>query len=387
MKPTLRLREIGQIKEADICFGDLTVLVGPQASGKSIALQWLKLVCDLGHVRTQLQLYGFDWDKDFSKFLDLYFGEGMCGTWIAQKSQLHWEGKPWNPSEKLARRAVLDESVFLIPAQRVLTLRDGWPRPFSDYSPGDPFSVRCFSENLRILMEKDLGMDTDVFPKKKRLTSEYRTMLETSVFGDFLLTVDKSRSQKRLVLERNGASQQLPFMVWSAGQREFVPLLLGLYWLLPSAKIPMREKLKWVIIEEPEMGMHPRAITTILLLVLELLHRGYRVCISTHSPQVLELVWAIRTLKEAHAKPNQLLGLFNAQNSQKLSKVAKSVLSKELAVYYFGGKNGIVNDISGLDPGSQDTDIALWGGLLEFSGRANNVVANAMANVSDAIES
>jgi len=35
----LRLRNIGQITDANLQFGDLTVLVGPQASGKTITLQ------------------------------------------------------------------------------------------------------------------------------------------------------------------------------------------------------------------------------------------------------------------------------------------------------------------------------------------------------------
>ena len=30
---------------------------------------------------------------------------------------------------------------------------------------------------------------------------------------------------------------RLPFMTWTAGQREFTPLLLGLYHLLPSRKV------------------------------------------------------------------------------------------------------------------------------------------------------
>ena len=37
----LQLNEIGQIARADIRFGDLTVFVGPQATGKSIAIQFL----------------------------------------------------------------------------------------------------------------------------------------------------------------------------------------------------------------------------------------------------------------------------------------------------------------------------------------------------------
>ena len=33
--PTLRLQNVGQLRDAEIGFGDLTVLVGPQATGKS----------------------------------------------------------------------------------------------------------------------------------------------------------------------------------------------------------------------------------------------------------------------------------------------------------------------------------------------------------------
>ncbi len=51
---TLRLRNIGQLTEADLHFGDLTVFVGPQATGKSIALQFLKLMVDTGQVQAEL---------------------------------------------------------------------------------------------------------------------------------------------------------------------------------------------------------------------------------------------------------------------------------------------------------------------------------------------
>jgi predicted ATPase len=41
--PTLEIRDLGPIAAADLQFGDLTVFTGPHASGKSIALQTLKL--------------------------------------------------------------------------------------------------------------------------------------------------------------------------------------------------------------------------------------------------------------------------------------------------------------------------------------------------------
>jgi len=48
----------------------------------------------------------------------------------------------------------------------VLTLGRGWPRPFSDYGPGDPFSVRNFSDKVRLLMDAGLGgKEGAIFPK------------------------------------------------------------------------------------------------------------------------------------------------------------------------------------------------------------------------------
>ena len=42
------------------------------------------------------------------------------------------------------------------------------------------------------------------------------------------------------------------------------------------------------------MGLHPQGIATAMLLVLELLRRGYKVVLSTHSTVVLDMVWALR---------------------------------------------------------------------------------------------
>lgn len=380
MKTTLKLRNIGQIKEADIRFGDLTVFVGPQATGKSIALQWLKLVCDVGQVQSQLKTHGIVWEKELAKFLDVYFGEGMRAIWRESQSEVSWNDSDWPVADKIRKMGKSKaETVFLIPAQRVLTLREGWPRPFSDYSPGDPFSVRWFSESLRLLMERELGSDAGVFPKKNRLKIEYRQMLKEAIFGGFELTVDRSRSQKRLVLGQGKGTDQLPYMVWSAGQREFVPLLLGLYWLLPPSKVSRRDDVEWVIIEEPEMGMHPRAVTTILMLTLELIHRGYRVCISTHSPQILELVWVIRTLQDSSADSDHLLELFKVRRSQQLARVAEHMFEKEFKVYFFGEDSKVVRDISDLDSWSTDESVAQWGGLVDFSGRASEIVATAVS--------
>lgn len=48
--PVLHVRNFAQIEDARIEFGDLTILVGPQATGKSLVLQWFKAAIDMGEI-------------------------------------------------------------------------------------------------------------------------------------------------------------------------------------------------------------------------------------------------------------------------------------------------------------------------------------------------
>jgi hypothetical protein len=378
---TLNIRNLGQIKEASLSFGDLTVLVGPQATGKSIALQLLKLMLDTGQVQEEMGKYGLDWEHKLPDFLDVYFGEGMRSIWREGSTSIEWEGKPVDlPQIAKRKRPNKEETLFFIPAQRVLALRDGWPRPFTDYTPGDPFAVREFSEKLRVLVEQEFGATVDLFPQERRLKREFRDLLQRHVFSNFHLKVDKFRSQKRLVLGPDETKDSLPYMVWSAGQREFVPLLLGFYWLMPPTKVSTRDQIKWVVLEELEMGLHPRAIAVVLLLVLELLARGYRVCLSTHSPQVLDAVWALKHLKANGADADAILDIFEAEHTQAMRKLAGTVMAKILKVFYFDRETGKTSDISELDASAEEEGQSGWGGLSEFSGRANRAVARSAAN-------
>jgi hypothetical protein len=385
MTTTLDIRSVGQIKHAQIEFGDLTVFVGPQATGKSIALQTLKLLQDSQHTLAELRRYGLDWGKDIDKFFDIYFGQGMRSIWHPNLSEIVWNNSKVDIGKIIApgkgRKPKEVESMFFVPAQRVLTLREGWPRPFTDYSPGDPFAVREFSERLRQLMEREFEDENNLFPQERKLKAEFRRMLSESIFSGFGLKIDRYRAQKRVVLEvinGNNSNETLPYMVWSAGQREFVPLLLSFYWLMPSTKTPRRGSLKWVVIEEPEMGLHPHAISVVLLMTLELLRRGYKVCLSTHSPHVLDVVWALGVLKTYQADPLSVIDMFEAPKTGNLLTLAKDALTKVCKVYYFDRSSGTSTDISALDPGSEKAIEAGWGGLSEFSGRVADVVARTV---------
>jgi len=386
---SLKLEHIGQMACANVTFGDLTVLVGPQATGKSIFLQFLKLASDSGYVHDQMKKHGMDWKRTVPDFLDVYLGDGMRALWKTGEtpSTVSVNGIVQDADDMVQpRNRTRKSSVFYIPAQRVLSLANGWPRPFTGFASEDPFAVRDFSEAFRLLMEQELNRADALFPKTNRLKKEYRDLLSKHVFGGFGLEVDRHGAQKRLVLKEPEASKAIPYMAWSAGQREFVPLLLGLYWLLPSAKVKRRGDIRWVIIEELEMGLHPCAISVVLLVVMELLWRGYRVCLSTHSPHVLDVVWALRTIRAHGADPSRLLDVFSVKKTEPMKAVAAAQLQKEAKVYFFD-RNGRTHDISNLDPGSDDATEAGWGGLSEFSGRVADVVASVVNGSSGAEDS
>lgn len=378
----LEVHDLGPIRDASVALADLTILVGPQASGKSIFLQALKLAIDHRAVITRLRREGLDWHDDAPTLLDLYFGEGMRTIW-GKSTTMRWSmgRKRVIEPAMLASTRVRDHLsyrhplAFYIPAHRALALKNGWPRHFGDYSPGDPFVVREFSETLRLLMESRRRGE---LLQQKRLAKTARELVQQGVFGDYQLRLDSSSPQKRLVLQR-GEQPPLPFMVWSAGQREFSPLLIGLNYLMPQTEA-REDGLEWVIIEEPEMGLHPKAITAMLLLVLELLRRGYQVCLSTHSPHVLDLVWALRVFREKGAEAAQVLELFDMKQDAESKKIAAGILQRSVHVYYFDRQLDEVADISRLDPSSSQAPETSWGGLIEWSTRVSDTVADFVAN-------
>lgn len=374
----LSVSRLGQIEHADVTFGDLTVLVGRQASGKTVFLEMLKLAVDVGYIHSQLTKHGLDWNKKVEDFLQIYLGEGMQGV-LKPDTGLVADNEALALDAYVRRRKASNNRLFYVPAQRVLTLSNGWPQPFQSYGAQDPYVVREFSEQFRLLMDKEYSRGGSLFPQTNRLKKPYRDILTEQIFHGFQLYIDVHGARRRLVLRDKQGSVDIPYMTWSAGQREFVPLLMGLYWLLPASKVPRRESLEWVVLEEIEAGLHPAAISAAMLMVLELLWRGYKVCLSTHSPQVLDVVWAIRNLKEHGASADKVLELFHVSKTPQMKEVADRMLKKDFRVYYFDAATGKTKDISELDPASSDEIESGWGGLTEYSGRMADIVADVVA--------
>ncbi len=384
----IKVKSLGPIREADIDFGDLTLFVGPQASGKSILLQLLKLVIDRHNITRVLRTNNYDWGKKSNTLLELYFGENMSSIWRPETSVV-FQGKVYKQTSFLPKQGVgensKEEKLFYIPAQRVITMAQGWPRGFGTFDISDPFVLKQFSETVRVLMERETSNSQakpgKVFPKPRRIKEQLRKLLDKSIFHGGEIESDNTSLKKRFLMQVG--KSKLPFMTWSAGQKEFMPLLLSFYHLIPPAKVSRRDSIKWVIIEEPEMGLHPQAIEAVMVVFLELVARGYKVIISTHSPVLLELAWAMNYVKKYNGTADDLFHLFSLKNSPSMQKVFEIIIDKkEFATYYFKQQtNGVhVKNISSLDAGSDDESIANWGGLSEFGSKASDVVSKLVAN-------
>ncbi len=375
----LQIENLGQIKNADIEFGDLTLFIGPQATGKSIVSQLIKLLIDHEDIVYTIKKNGYDWGGNPIDFMEFYFGEGMRRLW-GENTEIAIDGANIELADILERGSRVRENLFFVPAQRVLILENGWPKPFTSFEVGDPYVVRNFSEHLRLLMQQGLGSKgSAIFPQVGRLKKELRDALNNSIFHGAQVELNTSGMRKRIQLNMNG--DLLPFMTWSAGQREFMPLLLGLYWLMPASRVSKKTDIDWVVIEELEMGLHPQAILSVFLICLELLHRGYRLIISTHSPVLLEVAWAIRSLQEEKADIKYLNHLFQLKSSPAIDEIFENILNnKEIKTYYFDRQLGDVSvrDISSLDPVAADDSVASWGGLTSFSSQASDVISQVM---------
>jgi hypothetical protein len=367
----LTVRNFAQIRTASVPLADLSIIVGPQATGKSLLLQWLKLAIDGRRVLGTLVDHGFSADST-AELLAAHFGDGMQAAWRASSS-VSLSSHKVDPQALVDGRARHEpDRLFYVPAHRTLMLVDGWPQRL--IAPEVPFVARLFSEWL-LESVTDLARHRDaVFPDPGRLKDGFRRYVNDAIFHGGQLRLASTGLRRQLKL-RYG-KEDLSFMSWTTGQREFVPLLLALYSLLPAGKLSRREPIEWVVIEEPELGLHPRGTLAVMLFVFELLHRGYRVALATHSPVVLDVAWGVQQLA-GRGSAQRLCEAFDIAPTNDVIGVMKSALGASVSVTYLHyGKNGVVStDISSLDPASEDEHVAGWGGLTGWSGRFSAAVA------------
>ena len=377
------VKNFGPIKEANVTLGDLTMLIGAQASGKSLFLQLVKLILDKRYVVATMDKYNYIIAKNSDNILNFYFGDGLSKMWT-EETAISDDTNTFKKSDLLGKgKADSKESLFYIPAQRIISISDGRPKNFMEYDASTPFVLRQFSETLRIFFQYGLSGSKVVFPIGTRLKSGVKKSFQNSIFHNGKVTIDDTSGQKKMQLSVD--NMNIPFMAWSAGQKEFMPLLMAFYCLSgPPQNVLDRNQYRYVVLEEPEMGLHPRAIQSILLQTIELIQNGYKVLLSTHSQVLLEFAWAFNVIKNSNATDQQkeklLLRLFGVENYDSIISMMNGIFKKSISTYYFNNtREGVCSiDISSLDVTSDDIDISDWGGLSQFSDKTSEIVSRVI---------
>ena len=161
---TLKIRNFGPIGDVDVKFGDLTFLVGPQASGKSLFLELLKYIIDKEFVLSTLRKYNYIIDKkNPQKVLDTFFGDGMNKI-FKPDTEIAYNGRNVSLDSLLKRNVPKKESMFYIPAQRILSIADGRPKNFMEFDMATPYVLKSFSETFANLYTRRNGRPRDPFP-------------------------------------------------------------------------------------------------------------------------------------------------------------------------------------------------------------------------------
>lgn len=374
---SLKINNFGPIGEVDVKFGDFTLLVGPQASGKSLFLELLKYVQDKEFILSNLRKFNYIIDKNNpQKLLDVFFGDGMYKI-FKPETEITYNGQLIDFNTLLQRNTPKKETIFYVPAQRILSISDGRPKYFMEFDMATPYVLRSFSETLRIYIQGAMGDPDTLFPINNRLKAALRKSFNENIFHNGKIVMEENSGQKKMKMRID--DMNIPFMTWSAGQKEFMPLLIAFYCLSgPPSSVIKKDNYKYVIIEEPEMGLHPQAIKSVLLEILELLHNGLKVIVSTHSTTFLDFAWAFNILKDSTVRNREqaLCEIFGVSKKTAAAQIFDGLLNKQLSTYYFSRKDDKVfsTNISSLDAGNENKDISEWGGISQFSSHVADII-------------
>jgi hypothetical protein len=370
--PHLIVENYGPIRRVDVPFADITVLVGPQATGKSLALQWLKLALDQKYILGTLAVNGF-YAPDPTQLAGLYFGAGYENTW--ESSKVTFNGTAVN-LKKISKAKLISgpNNTLFVPAHRALVFATGWPQQFRAFAPDTPYVVREFSENVKWTLSGQVN--SVVFPAPRQFRPELSDSLDQALLhGGRVVLESRGLNGEQLRIRHDKTN--LSMMEWTTGQREAVPLIVALSPELPIGRKKRREDLDWIIVEEPELGLHPDGIISIIAILLETARRGYKLVLSTHSSVVLEVLWVMSRLRgrtDASRRLLRMLGL--PEDSQTSLRFARELLELSTSITYFRHKRGGVEaiDITGLDPRGDGAE-ADWGGLIRYSSRSAEVLS------------
>jgi hypothetical protein len=366
MEEHLVIRNFGPIQEAEIEVRDLTIFVGPQATGKSLAAQALYFLRGIEDVISSCMTVFLDELQTAKSALSWWFGNPLR-VYVGSGSRLCWNSiqpsgeatheiwwdqdgmhlnealqsrvrrysdavRPQGNSEKMSWD--VPEQVY-IPAGRTLySFLPPFLRLFQQRAQRWPGCILAFYETLGTAMEQ-LGQkrptSLDMGPPGRSSETDFvQRRIDAIIKGQIQYGPDT-------VFLRVG-QKQLRSATIAAGQMETWP-----FWAIVEAGLIPDTQMYF---EEPEAHLHPSAQHNVMEIVAYLVRRDTRFLLTTHSPYILYAVnnflMAQKVLDAGKSLP--------ADTSPEIA-----LRPKQVAAYSFSS-DGRVHDIMDIEVGLIDED-------------------------------
>ncbi len=310
----LEVKNLGPLREARLSPRQLSILIGPQASGKSLLIQLLYLLRDLvGHLaRRPLDVQPIQGETREMRLLRDLFGElrgvpfgyfangTMQAVYHPQDATRGWKLKvfktnrwvrPYGALEALLQNTMDDWSrdpslagayrgtrhQHFLPTERAAFTRLVNSDPAVLYAPYQPLPFREFardlSESLPLFREIVHGRPRAPF-HELMLTTQARTLQ-----GEAYVPRHGPKLWKWRV-PGSGKERLIPIEATSSGQSEAWPFFV-------IATVMGARPAQEFYLEEPETHLHPEAQVGIVDAIEALLRQGHSVSLTTHSPFLL----------------------------------------------------------------------------------------------------
>lgn len=343
MNERLEIDHFGPIEKAAIDLRDLTVFVGPQATGKSLASQSLYFLRRYETLLLQLKATP---SQATAAALESWFGPEFS-VYTSHGSRLYWNpGEPdeqgneirWTESglsishaleERFHQQAILEQAEIYIPAGRTL---------YSFLPPHSLVSRVLASQEwpgFILTFYETLGR-TISWLRRKQENANAEPSRDDDPPATFLRerieTIFKGQIQygdETIALKVNGGV--LSSNSIAAGQMEIWP-----FWALVEAGLgSKRFDSAQIYFEEPETHLHPAAQQSVMEMIAHLVRNRTRFLITTHSPYIL---YCINNFLMTHK-------VLSAGKTLPENISAETALPPERVAAYRFAPNGLVHDI------------------------------------------
>ncbi len=305
---TLELKNVGMIKEANVKIDGLTVIAGENDTGKStfgkalfLLIKWTN--CGLDNILEK--------DKHFSNDKGRFYKDGLAKQIfvklnIIDQIVLKLDEKKIVYKEFFYEtdKIKIDEDVIFIETPLIWDLYNLFNQivnleSISKYYVEYPYFLRDLY--LKLLFENKVsGININ-----DELVSFMKGKFEKGDKGDYFFNKDNQRVE--LVNTATGIKQFAIFQVLSQNN-----------WL---------NKDTILILDEPEVHLHPKWQLEIVKIIVELVKNGVRIVVNSHSPYMIEALKRYSEVEEIEDKTNFYLAedgyikKVNDSNSETLEKI------------------------------------------------------------------